>query len=198
MGFKGQRHRQKQKRDVLVCSIIDNFLYLSTIHPCNIILSGIQRRQKKTSGNTASALNKLPQFFVIPKRWAYMTTNTARQKQDGLQWASLQPASYWSCITHSGKKQEIPQRFVWSQTEKQPEKNVNNIYQVNNMKKEYDFSGAQRGRFFRKGLKLNIPVYLNKETFPFVEELAQRKKSDISSVVNELLKNDIQLVGMLK
>ena len=42
------------------------------------------------------------------------------------------------------------------------------------MKKEYDFSGAQRGRFFRKGLKLNIPVYLNKETYPFVEELAER------------------------
>ena len=66
------------------------------------------------------------------------------------------------------------------------------------MKKEYDFSGAQRGRFFRKGLKLNIPVYLNKETYPFVEELAERKKSDISSVVNELLKGDMQLVGMLK
>ena len=44
------------------------------------------------------------------------------------------------------------------------------------MKKEYDFSGAQRGRFFRKGLKLNIPVYLNKETYPFVEELAERKE----------------------
>ena len=66
------------------------------------------------------------------------------------------------------------------------------------MKKECDFPGAQRGRFFRKGLKLNIPVYLNKETYPFVEKLAERKKSDISSVVNELLKGDIQLVGMLK
>jgi len=29
------------------------------------------------------------------------------------------------------------------------------------MKKEYDFSKAERGRFYRPNAKLNLPVYLS-------------------------------------
>jgi hypothetical protein len=31
------------------------------------------------------------------------------------------------------------------------------------MRKEYDFSKGQRGRFYRPDMKLNIPIYLEKK-----------------------------------
>lgn len=66
------------------------------------------------------------------------------------------------------------------------------------MKQEYDFSKAERGKFYRKEIKLNIPVYLDETTFPFISRLAQEKNSDISAIVNALLKGDIHLAQILK
>ena len=40
------------------------------------------------------------------------------------------------------------------------------------MKKEYDFSKGERGKFFRPGAKLNLPVYLEpdlRDYFPDTE-----------------------------
>ncbi len=65
------------------------------------------------------------------------------------------------------------------------------------MKKEYNFSKAERGKFYRKDSKLNIPVYLNKEVLSFIEELADKQKTDISTVVNELLKGDMVLAEII-
>jgi hypothetical protein len=61
------------------------------------------------------------------------------------------------------------------------------------MKKEYDFSRGVRGKFYKSGSKLHIPVYLNPENCDFVQNIARKKKKDISSVVNELLKGDKEL-----
>jgi uncharacterized protein YuzE len=61
------------------------------------------------------------------------------------------------------------------------------------MKKEYDFSAAQRGKFYRPDARLNLPVYLDKQVRQSVERLAKEKHSDISSVVNKLLKSDKRL-----
>jgi len=66
------------------------------------------------------------------------------------------------------------------------------------MKREYDFSKAERGKFYREDSKLNIPVYLSKEVLPFIEELADNRKTDISTVVNELLKGDMLLAQIVK
>jgi len=65
------------------------------------------------------------------------------------------------------------------------------------MKKEYDFSKGERGKFFQPNVTLNIPVYLEPENQAFVEQLAKKKKLDISRVVNELIKGDIQLAKVL-
>lgn len=56
------------------------------------------------------------------------------------------------------------------------------------MKKEYDFSGAQRGRFYRPNVVFNLPVYLDKENRAFVEKVAQSSHSDVSTVVNDLIR----------
>ncbi len=59
------------------------------------------------------------------------------------------------------------------------------------MRKEYDFSKGERGKFYRTDLKLNLPIYLVGEVKEFVEKIAQRKRTDINSVVNNLLRGDM-------
>lgn len=61
------------------------------------------------------------------------------------------------------------------------------------MRNEYDFSKGERGKFYRKDIKLNLPVYLEDEVKEFVEKIARRKGTDINSVVNNLLRGDMIL-----
>ncbi len=66
------------------------------------------------------------------------------------------------------------------------------------MRKEYDFSKGVRGKFYRPGAKLNLPVYLDKEVLAFVRRIADRKKTDVSSIVNELIRNDMQIAQTME
>ena len=63
-----------------------------------------------------------------------------------------------------------------------------------NMRPEYDFSNAERGKFFAQDATFRIPIYLESESLAFVEEIAQRKGIDISDVVNNLIIADRDLV----
>ena len=47
---------------------------------------------------------------------------------------------------------------------------------VDDMKKEYDFSKAEQGKFYRPIEKLEIPVYLDKEVKEFFGKTASKKK----------------------
>jgi len=58
------------------------------------------------------------------------------------------------------------------------------------MRKEYDFSKGVRGKFYRPGLRLELPVYLDDEALAFVQRIARKKKTDVSSVVNQLILSD--------
>jgi hypothetical protein len=60
------------------------------------------------------------------------------------------------------------------------------------MRKEYDFSKGERGKFFHKDMKLNIPIYLEDQISQVVEKIASKKGIDRSAVVNALLKEDIK------
>ena len=66
------------------------------------------------------------------------------------------------------------------------------------MRNEYDFSTAERGKLFRKGVKLNLPVYLDEEVQAFVQAIAEKKSTDLSTVVNQLLRTDMQLADAMK
>jgi hypothetical protein len=63
-----------------------------------------------------------------------------------------------------------------------------------NMKDEYDFSKAERGRFYRKDAVLVPPVHLEPEVLAFLTARAQARGVPLSELVNELLKKDIELI----
>ena len=61
------------------------------------------------------------------------------------------------------------------------------------MRKEYDFSKGERGKFYRQDAKLNIPIYLDEEVSAFVDKIASKKGMDRSTVVNQLIKGDMKI-----
>jgi hypothetical protein len=62
------------------------------------------------------------------------------------------------------------------------------------MKQQYDFSKGERGKFYRKNIKMNLPIYLEPDIQKFVENIASKKGIDIETLVNKMIKNNIKLV----
>lgn len=67
------------------------------------------------------------------------------------------------------------------------------------MKDEYDFSKAERGKFYKSNAQLNIPIYLDDDVLNYFSEKAKAKGMEVNAMVNELLKKDIALIeGVIK
>jgi hypothetical protein len=66
------------------------------------------------------------------------------------------------------------------------------------MKKEYDFSTAERGKFYRPDLSLNLPIYLEKDVAEFVRDFARSKRVDAQTAVNRLLREKKSRVRVSK
>jgi len=66
------------------------------------------------------------------------------------------------------------------------------------MKREYDFSAGERGRFYRPGAKVTLPVYLDQEVLAYLQKQASAKGVDLGTLVNEILRRDIELVEAVK
>ena len=62
------------------------------------------------------------------------------------------------------------------------------------MKKEYDFSKGERGRFYHPDAELYLPIYLEPRMMESLRELSRKKGVDVSTIVNELLKKEISIV----
>ena len=63
------------------------------------------------------------------------------------------------------------------------------------MKKEYDFTNAEQGRFYRPLEELDIPIYLDKEVKEFFFGNIRDKDSSFSlnEIINSLIKKDIEI-----
>lgn len=59
---------------------------------------------------------------------------------------------------------------------------------------EIDFSQGERGKFYRPGMKLNLPVYLDDEVQAGLAKLAKAKGVDLSDLVNDLLRKDLERI----
>lgn len=66
------------------------------------------------------------------------------------------------------------------------------------MPAEIDFSGAKRGYFYKPGVQLNLPVYLDQKVQATLAALANAKGVDFSVLINDLLKKDIELIEMAR
>ena len=62
------------------------------------------------------------------------------------------------------------------------------------MKDEYDFSKAERGKFSRPDAVLAPPVHLDPEVLGFLRARAHARGISLSELVNALLKKDIELI----
>jgi hypothetical protein len=65
------------------------------------------------------------------------------------------------------------------------------------MKRNYDFSKGVRGKFYRKGAELRLPIYLAAKLQRQLEFLAQENGKDITELVNALLEHDVELINEL-
>ncbi|HEY7214997.1 MAG TPA: CopG family transcriptional regulator [Thermoanaerobaculia bacterium] len=66
------------------------------------------------------------------------------------------------------------------------------------MKREYDFSKGERGKFYRPDAKFNTPVYLDEEVLAYLNEKAVSKGVAVSQLINEILRRDIDLIETVK
>jgi hypothetical protein len=66
------------------------------------------------------------------------------------------------------------------------------------MKDEYDFSKGVRGKFYHSDTRLNLPVYLDDDVVEFVQKYARRKKVDMQTVVNEMLRSNKEMILALR
>ena len=62
------------------------------------------------------------------------------------------------------------------------------------MKDRYDFSKGVRGKFFSEDAVFKEPVYLDDEVQDWLAERAESRGVDLSDLVNQLLKKDIELI----
>lgn len=66
------------------------------------------------------------------------------------------------------------------------------------MPAEIDFSGGTRGKFYRPGAQLQLPIHLEANVQNTLAAIANAKGVDLSVFVNDLLKKDIELIQMAR
>lgn len=62
------------------------------------------------------------------------------------------------------------------------------------MKAEYDFSKAERGKFYHPGADFSFPIYLDPDVNEFLTRLAKQKQVDVQDLVNEWLRVNMKLI----
>lgn len=62
------------------------------------------------------------------------------------------------------------------------------------MKAEYDFSKAERGKFYHPDAVFNFPVYLEPDVNDYLNRIAEEKHLDLQTLVNEWLRSNIKVI----
>jgi predicted HicB family RNase H-like nuclease len=73
-----------------------------------------------------------------------------------------------------------------------------NTERVGSMKPEYDFSRAERGKFYRAKIALAPPVHLDPNVAEWLTSHAEAKGTTLNELVNELLKKALELIEAAK
>ena len=67
-----------------------------------------------------------------------------------------------------------------------------------NMKQAIDFTKGERGKFYRKNAAFKLPVYLDAEVETYLTQKAAHKGVELSDLVNQLLKQEIEIIEAIK
>lgn len=62
------------------------------------------------------------------------------------------------------------------------------------MKPKYDFSKAERGKFFRPNAELRLPIYLDANIQTYLAERAAEKGVPLGEMVNAELQQEVQII----
>ncbi len=62
------------------------------------------------------------------------------------------------------------------------------------MKRKYDFSKGVRGKFYRKGAELRLPIYLDAKLQEQLERLAEKNGKDVGEMVNQLVQKEVEVI----
>ncbi len=62
------------------------------------------------------------------------------------------------------------------------------------MKAEYDFSKAERGKFYHPEAVFSFPIYLEPDVNDYMSHIAEEKQIDLQALVNEWLRSNIKVV----
>jgi uncharacterized DUF497 family protein len=128
-----------------------------------------------------------------------LTLVDREHSEDGERWITPGLDSHGSLLVvcHTWRELRVPVLAVASSPRaKQPKAKSGNTG-ANDMKKEYDFSKAERGKFYRRGARLKLPVYLDPEVQARLTKAAQKRREDVSALVNRLLKREIETAEAL-
>lgn len=63
------------------------------------------------------------------------------------------------------------------------------------MKEEYNFINAKQGKFYVPFEEIEAPIYLEKDVARFFAEKLKGKKETLQSLINELLRKDIEIAN---
>ncbi|MCU7859736.1 MAG: hypothetical protein KZQ86_07860 [Candidatus Thiodiazotropha sp. (ex Lucinoma kastoroae)] len=66
------------------------------------------------------------------------------------------------------------------------------------MRDEYDFSKGARGKFYNPNAQFNLPLYLEADVLNYFTAKAKAKGVELNTLVNDLLKKDIDLIEGVK
>jgi hypothetical protein len=66
------------------------------------------------------------------------------------------------------------------------------------MKDHYDFSKGVRGKFYKPDAVFRLPVYLDESVQSYLSTKADAKGIDLSDLVNDLLKREIEIIEAVK
>jgi uncharacterized protein YueI len=62
------------------------------------------------------------------------------------------------------------------------------------MKKEYDFSKGERGKYYHPDANFKMPVYLDDDVQSFYIDLARKKNIDLQILINKTIKSNMKLL----
>jgi len=62
------------------------------------------------------------------------------------------------------------------------------------MTEDYEFTGAQRGKFYVQGATLTPPVHLEPDVLAYLAARAEARGASLNDLVNGLLRADIALI----